>query len=223
MSTSAHGSLVPDHDPRARRESCESGRQSMKPVTRAAGSFHAVTALLLVLALHMPLARAADQGQRVVYEGTVAVAVEDDFAHGRSTRRYFLDEQNLGQRFELKVNESQGKSAQDRRAASACAASRRAARSAPTPRLAGSPCLRSRWRQPRVAARKAVVVLVDIKDSSGTVAQRQRGLRRRHGQVRRHHVRHARRPARTSTAVTRTAPTARSALAAPRIPAARST
>jgi len=59
----------------------------MKAATRAAGSFHAVTALLIVLALHLPTARAAGQGQRVVYEGTVAVAVEDDFARGRATRR----------------------------------------------------------------------------------------------------------------------------------------
>ena len=81
----------------------------MKPVTRAAGSIHAVTALLLVLALHLPVARAADQGQRVVYEGTVAVAVEDDFARGRATKRYFLDEQTLGERVELKVSESQGR------------------------------------------------------------------------------------------------------------------
>ena len=140
----------------------------MKPVTRAAGSFHAVTALLLVLALHMPLARAADQGQRVVYEGTVAVAVEDDFARGRSTRRYFLDEQNLGQRFELKVNDSQGKSLKTGARIRVRGVSAGGALSADT-QAGGVTLLAEPLAAAPVAARKAVVVLVDIKDSSGTV------------------------------------------------------
>ena len=140
----------------------------MKPVTRAAGTFHAVTALLLVLALHLPSARAADQGQRVVYEGTVAVAVEDDFAHGRATRRYFLDEQNLGQRFELKVNESQGKSLRTGARIRVRGVSAGGALSADT-QAGGVTLLAEPLAAAPVAARKAVVVLVDIKDSSGTV------------------------------------------------------
>ena len=140
----------------------------MKPVTRAAGSFHAVTALLLVLTLHLPAARAADQGQRVVYEGTVAVAVEDDFARGRATRRYFLDEQNLGQRFELKVNESQGKSLKTGARIRVRGVSAGGALSADT-QAGGVTLLAEPLAAAPVAARKAVVVLVDIKDSSGTI------------------------------------------------------
>jgi hypothetical protein len=140
----------------------------MKPVTRAASSFHAVTALLLVLALPLPAARAAEQGQRVVYEGTVAVAVEDDFARGRATRRYFLDEQNLGQRFELKVNESQGKSLKTGARIRVRGVSAGGALSADA-QAGGVALLAEPLAAVPVTARKAVVVLVDIKDSSGTV------------------------------------------------------
>ena len=64
----------------------------MKLAARPAHRLSAAFALLFTLALYLPAAGAADRGQRVVYEGTVAVAVEDDFARGRATKRYFLDE-----------------------------------------------------------------------------------------------------------------------------------
>lgn len=69
----------------------------------------AATALLLSVVLQVPMARAAAPARPVVYEGTVAVAAEDDFLRGRATRRYFLDEQNLGDRVELGVMEAQGR------------------------------------------------------------------------------------------------------------------
>jgi hypothetical protein len=49
----------------------------MKPVTRAAGSFHAMTALLLVLALQLPAARAADQSQRLVLDRSYGASRAD--------------------------------------------------------------------------------------------------------------------------------------------------
>ena len=80
----------------------------MKYASLMARSVSAAAAFLIGCTIYVPAARAQDSGQPVVYEGTVTVAVEDDFERGRATRRYFIDEQNLGRRFELKVNKAQG-------------------------------------------------------------------------------------------------------------------
>jgi hypothetical protein len=141
----------------------------MPLASRPTGSHCAAAALLLTLALPLPTARAADRGQPVVYEGTVAVAVEDDFARGRATRRYFLDEQNLGQRFELKVSDAQGKRLETgarirvRGVVSAGALSADA-------QADSVAVLEAAAASVPMAARKAVVMLVDIKDSTSAVS-----------------------------------------------------
>ena len=75
------------------------------PLTRR---LTATAALVFAFSIHHPHAVAA-AAERVVYEGTVSVVVEDDFPRGRSTTRYFLQERNLGQRFELRVSPEQGR------------------------------------------------------------------------------------------------------------------
>ena len=80
----------------------------MKYASLMARSVSAAAAFLIGCTIYASAVHAQDSGQPVVYEGTVTVAVEDDFERGRATRRYFIDEQNLGRRFELKVNKAQG-------------------------------------------------------------------------------------------------------------------
>lgn len=46
-------------------------------------------------------------GTPIVVEGIVAMAVEDDFASGRATRRYFLDESVSGRRYDLRLTPDQ--------------------------------------------------------------------------------------------------------------------
>lgn len=132
---------------------------------------HALLALSL-LALLPQWALAANNGasgsERVVYEGTVAVAVEDDFARGKATARYFLHERNLGQRFELKVNPAQAKGLKTGASIRVRGVASGGTLSADT--LSDSVMLLA---EPAavtpVTARKAVVILVDVRDSSGTV------------------------------------------------------
>ena len=135
---------------------------------RTARTLGAVTAIVLALTMHLATAQPAPGGQRVVYEGTVAVAVEDDFARGRATMRYFLDERNLGSRFELKVNENQGrklKTGQQVRVRGNAAGTTLNADTGDD----GVTVVAEPQAAAPVAARKAVVIIVDIKDSSGTV------------------------------------------------------
>jgi hypothetical protein len=135
---------------------------------RSARGFGAAAMVLLACATLAPAAHAAAGGQRVVYEGTVAVAVEDDFARGRAKMRYFLDEQNLGSRFELKVNENQGRRLQTGQRVRVRGSAAGGALSAD----AGSDGITVLMEAPTAAAvtaRKAVVIIVDIKDSTGTV------------------------------------------------------
>ena len=140
----------------------------MKHASTMARSVSAAAALLIACAIYAPAARAQDHGQQVVYEGTVTVAVEDDFERGRATRRYFIDEPNLGRRFELKVNQAQGDKLRTgarirvRGNAAGNALSADPAADAVTvlaEPLAAAP----------LTARKAVVLLVDIRDSTGVV------------------------------------------------------
>jgi hypothetical protein len=140
----------------------------MKLAARPAHRRSAAVVLLLTLALHLPAAGAADRGQRVVYEGTVAVAVEDDFAHGRATKRYFLDEQNLGQRIELKLSDAQGKALKTGQKIRVRGVAAGGALSADTTTESVTVLAEPQAAAP-VTARKAVVLLVDIKDSSGVV------------------------------------------------------
>ncbi len=131
---------------------------------RAAG---AVAAWLLASTMNVAAAPPAPAGQRVVYEGTVAVAVEDDFARGRATMRYFLDERNLGKRFELRVNENQGRKLKTgqrvRVRGNAAGTALNADASDDSVTVLAEPQAAT-----PVTARKAVVILVDIKDSSGS-------------------------------------------------------
>jgi hypothetical protein len=135
--------------------------------TRTAGSRTAVAALLLALCFHLP-ASAAPKGERVVYEGTVSVAVEDDFARGRATKRYFLDEQHLGQRFELKMSEAQGRQLRTGAKIRVRGVAAGGALSADTGTESVTVLAEPLAAAP-LTARKAVVLLVDIQDSSGTV------------------------------------------------------
>ena len=134
---------------------------------RPARTLGAALGLLVAFILHAAAAPPGSAGQRVVYEGTVAVAVEDDFVRGRATMRYFLDERNLGQRFELKVNENQGrklKTGQQVRVRGNAAGTALSADAGDD----GVTVLAEPQAATPVTARKAVVILVDIKDSSGT-------------------------------------------------------
>jgi hypothetical protein len=134
---------------------------------RMARTLGAVAAILLAVTTHVAVAQPAPGGQRVVYEGTVAVAVEDDFARGRATMRYFLDERNLGTRFEMKVNENQGrklKTGQQVRVRGNAAGTTLSADTGDD----GVTVLAEPQAAAPVTARKAVVIIVDIKDSSGT-------------------------------------------------------
>ncbi|MCM2310081.1 MAG: hypothetical protein NDI84_01650 [Steroidobacteraceae bacterium] len=140
----------------------------MKFAARSSRTLGAAAAILFAFTTSLPAAHAAGNGQRVVYEGTIAVAVEDDFARGRATKRYFLDEQNLGSRVELQLSEHQGKALRTgqkirvRGTAVGGGLSADAATDSVTvlaEPMAAAP----------ITARKAVVILVDIKDSTGTV------------------------------------------------------
>jgi hypothetical protein len=129
-------------------------------------------ALALMLALSIPARAAppADAGRPVVYEGTVAVAVEDDFARGRATKRYFLDEQTLGERIELKVSEAQGrllKTGARIRVRGVAAGGVLAADATGD----GVTVLADAVAAVPVTARKAVVMLVDITDSTSAVSR----------------------------------------------------
>jgi hypothetical protein len=131
------------------------------------GFFAGALALLLFASSAVRAAPPADPGRPVVYEGTVAVAVEDDFVRGRATNRYFLDEQTLGQRVELRVNEAQGKvlkTGQRIRVRGVAAGGvLEAEASGGSVTVLAEPLAAA-----PVAARKVVVMLVDITDSSGT-------------------------------------------------------
>ena len=129
----------------------------------------AAAALLLTLALQLPAAGAADRGQRVVYEGTVTVAVEDDFVRGRATRRYFLDEQNLGRRFELKLDESRGQRLRTGAHIRVRGVASGGALSADTQGESVEVLAEPVAEATPLTARRAVVLLVDIKDSTGIV------------------------------------------------------
>ena len=140
----------------------------MKYASLMARSASAAAAFLIACTIYVPAASAQDSGQPVVYEGTVTVAVEDDFERGRATRRYFIDEQNLGRRFELKVSKAQG----DKLKTGARIRVRgNAAGNALSADPAGDAV--TVLAEPQAAApltaRKAVVLLVDIRDSSGVV------------------------------------------------------
>ena len=134
---------------------------------RTAGTRTAVAALFLALCMHLP-ATAAPKGERVVYEGTVSVAVEDDFARGRATKRYFLDEQHLGQRIELKVSDAQGRQLRTGAKIRVRGVAAGGALSADTGTESVTVLAEPLAAAP-VTARKAVVLLVDIQDSSGTL------------------------------------------------------
>ena len=130
------------------------------------------SALALMLALSIPARAAppADAGRPVVYEGTVAVAVEDDFARGRATKRYFLDEQTLGERIELRVSEAQGrllKTGARIRVRGVAAGGVLAADATGD----GVTVLADAVAAVPVTARKAVVMLVDITDSTSAVSR----------------------------------------------------
>ena len=140
----------------------------MKPAFLMSRTIGAVAVFLLATAAQLAAAQPAPGGQRVVYEGTVAVAVEDDFERGRATMRYFLDERNLGTRFELKVNENQGrklKTGQQVRVRGNAAGTALSADAGDD----GVTVLAEPQATAPVTARKAVVIIVDIKDSSGNV------------------------------------------------------
>ena len=140
----------------------------MKYASLITRSVSAAAAFLIVCTIYAPAARAQDSGQPVVYEGTVTVAVEDDFERGRATRRYFIDEQNLGRRFELKVNKAQGDKL---RTGARIRVRGHAAGNALSADPAGDAV--TVLAEPQAAApltaRKAVVLLVDIRDSTGVV------------------------------------------------------
>jgi hypothetical protein len=140
----------------------------MKLVPRLAGSRFAAVTLLLTLAIQLPAVHAAGKGQRVVYEGTVAVAVEDDFERGRATRRYFLDERNLGARFELKLDAQQARGLKTGQKIRVRGTATGGALSADTTADSVTVLAEPQAATP-ITARKAVVIIVDIKDSSGTV------------------------------------------------------
>jgi hypothetical protein len=135
-----------------------------------------VTRLGLSLALglavlNVPAAAAAGAGGgRVVYEGTVAVAVEDDFARGRATRRYFLEEQHLGQRFELKLSDPQGRQLRTGQRIRVRGVVQGGALSADV-QSDGVTVLAEPMAAAPVAARKALVMLVDITDSTSTTSR----------------------------------------------------
>jgi hypothetical protein len=124
-------------------------------------------ALALFLTLSIPARSAppADSGRPVVYEGMVSVAVEDDFARGRATKRYFLDEQTLGERVELNVSEAQGRllrtGARIRVRGVAAGGTLAADATADSVTV-----LADAVASVPVTARKAVVMLVDITDST---------------------------------------------------------
>ena len=124
-------------------------------------------ALVLFVALAVPAraAQPADNGRPVVYEGTVAVAVEDDFVRGRATKRYFLDEQTLGERVELKVSEAQARSLKTgaRIRVRGVAAGGMLAADATSDAVT---VLADAAAAVPVAARRAIVMLVDITDST---------------------------------------------------------
>jgi hypothetical protein len=140
----------------------------MTSVARLTRRLTASAALLLALVIHHPHAAAAG-GERVVYEGTVAVVVEDDFQRGRSTTRYFLQERHLGQRFELRVSPEQGKQLKTGATIRVRGVAAGGTLSADT--TTGSVTqVTAAATAPPVSARKAVVIIVDIKDASGTVS-----------------------------------------------------
>jgi hypothetical protein len=140
----------------------------MKYASLMARSVSAAAAVLIACTIYAPAASAQDSGQPVVYEGTVTVAVEDDFERGRATRRYFIDEQNLGRRFELKVNKAQGDKL---RTGARIRVRGNAAGNALSADPAGDAVtvLAEPLAAAPLTARKAVVLLVDIRDSTGVV------------------------------------------------------
>ena len=110
MSTSAHLSLVPDHDPRGRRESCDPGAsdETSNPCSRQLSCGDSPAACPHPSPARGPRGRPGPARRlrghgRGRGRGRLRARTSD-------SKRYFLDEQNLGQRFELKVNESQGTS-----------------------------------------------------------------------------------------------------------------
>jgi hypothetical protein len=123
-------------------------------------------ALALILPVGTRAAPPADVGRPVVYEGTVAVAVEDDFERGRAMKRYFLDEQTLGQRVELLVNEAQGKALMTGQKIRVRGVAQGNVLSAEATG-AGVTVLADAVAATPVTARKVVVMLVDVTDSSG--------------------------------------------------------
>ena len=139
----------------------------MTLAARTVRTLGAVTALLLMSSAYVGAAHAA-ANQRVVYEGTVTVAVEDDFVRGRATKRYFLDEQNLDQRFEIRVNENQGKSLRTGQKIRVRGTAAGGAVNADTSNDSVTVLAEPLAAAP-VAARRAVVLLVDIRDSAGTL------------------------------------------------------
>src|SRR5512143_992639 len=72
-----------------------------------------VTAALVLFAAVLFGRSAATAGQDplpgtpIVVDGTVAMSVEDDFARGRATRHYFLDEFGSGRRYDLRLTPRQ--------------------------------------------------------------------------------------------------------------------
>ena len=135
--------------------------------------FHArlwLAASLLALSFTAAAASPGRAGTPVVYEGTLAVSIEDDFAHSRATRHYYLDEANLGRRFELQLD---GRQARDlvpgmrlRVHGDVADGQLRADTSADSIVVVAAASTDA----VPVTARKALVIIVDITDGAGTVA-----------------------------------------------------
>jgi hypothetical protein len=124
---------------------------------------------LLVLSFNASATPPGSGGSPVVYEGTLAIAIEDDFAHSRATPHYYLDEANLGRRFELQLDGRQAQGLQPgmrlRVRGSVAADHLRA-----DTRSDSITVLTQAVTNAAVTARKALVLIVDIVDGAGTVS-----------------------------------------------------
>ena len=73
-------------------------------------AFVPVVALVSAVAAasaHPAAGQTTPLGIPVAVEGTVAMAVEDDFQSGRATRHYFLDQSDSGRRYDLRLTPRQ--------------------------------------------------------------------------------------------------------------------
>lgn len=125
---------------------------------------------LLAVGFQVSAAPAGRAGTPVVYEGTLAIAVEDDFARSRAVRHYFLDEANLGQRFELQLAERQTRALEPGMrllVRGAVAGGRLRVDDATDSIVVVAAAIASAV---PATARKALTLIVDITDGSATVA-----------------------------------------------------